>query len=122
MSDDLLPRALRLDRQHIVRRDEPGVEVGPNVRELRVHALHRLLEHARRLAGGHERPERTGDLELQVGPGRRQVLAAELDLGPRRALERLQPPARVDRPLQLDASCGSCRARRDRARGSLRPA
>ena len=101
--EDRLPRALCLDRQHIVRRHQPRVEAGPDVGQLRVHAPESLFEHVSGLARGQQGPERTCDLELQIRSRRSELLPAEFRLGARRAFERLQPPARVDRPLQLDA-------------------
>ena len=70
ISEHLLPRSLRLGRQHLVRRHEPDIEPMPRVARAALRLLERLVEHRTASRAGHERPERADDFEAQIGARR----------------------------------------------------
>ena len=97
-----LARQLRLDAEHVVGRDQADGEHVLHVAQVRLDELHRLFDHAHRLVGGHQRPERAGRVQPDVRPDGLDVLPGGQRVGFRRALEAFDPPEGVDGPLEID--------------------
>ena len=95
-------RLLRLDRQHVARRNEPDAQLIADVVQVRVRALQRLAYDIQGRARRRHGQERTGDFELQIGARGLAILPGRFDLCPGSTGERLQAAARVDGPLQID--------------------
>ena len=96
-----LARLLRFGREQLVRRDEALVEPRALLAHVRPDPIERPREHLLGFPRGHQSPERPRDLEPKIGAGRREILARRVALGARRALERIEPSAAVDEPLQI---------------------
>ena len=94
-SQHALTGLLRLDRQHLVGRDETRLEPILRIAKVRRDLRQRLVEHANRLGGGHQRPVGASDVQPQIVPQRAGVAREGGSFTLRRPLERREPAARV---------------------------
>ena len=100
---ETLARLLRLGREDVVRRDEPLVEARAQVTDVRADHVQCLGDDLLGLAGRHQRPEGTRDLEPEVGARRGEIRAGGVVLCLRGTLQGVKMAGSVDRPLEVDA-------------------
>ena len=73
-----------------------------HVLQMRADAPDRLVDDADRFAGGDERKKSSRDLEREIVPRRRNLVVGGGRFDARGALDRIEPAAGVDRPLQVE--------------------